>query len=169
MFDLGKHDFIFSASCFPIFCVLPYVMAPKYRPKQHAVVTLHTQATPETKQENGTDKVDSQMAVLLHRAEILAHMQGPLTVIQGDTGCGKSSQVPQFVLDNVLNPKIIVTQPRRLAAISLAVLASHNLEGNNHVFRLELHKREGWKRATSQLVIALVSPITQPLMLPCVS
>ncbi|KAK0080680.1 hypothetical protein PV325_013516 [Microctonus aethiopoides] len=48
----------------------------------------------------------------------------PVTIIQGPTGCGKTTQVPQFILDNCFEKKepcnIIVTQPRRIAAISIA-------------------------------------------------
>ncbi|XP_043272288.1 probable ATP-dependent RNA helicase spindle-E [Venturia canescens] len=47
-----------------------------------------------------------------------------VTVIQGPTGCGKTTQVPQFILDSCVKKRvhcnIIVTQPRRIAAISIA-------------------------------------------------
>eukprot|EP00930_Biecheleria_cincta_P033199 TRINITY_DN22997_c0_g1_i1.p1 TRINITY_DN22997_c0_g1~~TRINITY_DN22997_c0_g1_i1.p1 ORF type:complete len:1174 (+),score=255.17 TRINITY_DN22997_c0_g1_i1:48-3569(+) len=46
-----------------------------------------------------------------------------ITIIQGSTGSGKTTQVPQYVLDydDGQGPKnIIVTQPRRLAAITVA-------------------------------------------------
>lgn len=50
-----------------------------------------------------------------------------VTIIEGETGCGKSSQVPQYILDECVGdtrfgpgPRILVTQPRRVAAISLA-------------------------------------------------
>ncbi|XP_045500588.1 ATP-dependent DNA/RNA helicase DHX36 [Colias croceus] len=48
-------------------------------------------------------------------------------VISGETGCGKSTQIPQLILDQAIiskkgaNTKILVTQPRRIAASSLAM------------------------------------------------
>jgi HrpA-like RNA helicase len=49
-----------------------------------------------------------------------------ITVIAGDTGCGKTTQVPQLVLDDLIlrgqgaNTNIIVTQPRRISAIGVS-------------------------------------------------
>lgn len=48
----------------------------------------------------------------------------PVVVIQGATGCGKTTQVPQYLLDHGASRgkrcNIVVTQPRRIAAISVA-------------------------------------------------
>lgn len=45
-------------------------------------------------------------------------------VIKGNTGCGKTTQIPQMILDSYFAVKkhcnIVVTQPRRIAAISVA-------------------------------------------------
>ncbi|CAD1468090.1 unnamed protein product [Heterotrigona itama] len=55
-----------------------------------------------------------------------------VVVIQGPTGCGKTTQVPQFILDSCYKKKlhcnIIVTQPRRIAAISIAKRVSQERE-----------------------------------------
>eukprot|EP01059_Diplonema_ambulator_P017209 TRINITY_DN29189_c0_g1_i1.p1 TRINITY_DN29189_c0_g1~~TRINITY_DN29189_c0_g1_i1.p1 ORF type:complete len:941 (+),score=208.08 TRINITY_DN29189_c0_g1_i1:38-2824(+) len=55
------------------------------------------------------------------------HIEGlseQLSMISGETGCGKSTQIPQLIYEQALQRgegvKIIVTQPRRIAAISLA-------------------------------------------------
>ena len=54
-----------------------------------------------------------------------------VVIICGETGCGKSTQVPAFILENELSHgrpcKIYVTEPRRISAISLARRVSEEL------------------------------------------
>lgn len=54
-----------------------------------------------------------------------------VVIICGETGCGKSTQVPAFILEHQLSCgracKIYVTEPRRLSAISLAHRVSEEL------------------------------------------
>ena len=52
-----------------------------------------------------------------------------VTVIQGETGSGKTTQVPQYILDHYVQNNeycnILVTQPRRIAAMSIAMRVCH--------------------------------------------
>uniref|UniRef100_A0ACD5W477 Uncharacterized protein n=1 Tax=Avena sativa TaxID=4498 RepID=A0ACD5W477_AVESA len=47
-----------------------------------------------------------------------------VVLISGETGCGKTTQVPQYILDHVWGKgescKIVCTQPRRISAVSVA-------------------------------------------------
>lgn len=59
------------------------------------------------------------------RGKILSAIESnQVIVIAGETGCGKTTQVPQFILENCQQNaqpcKIICTQPRRLSAVSIA-------------------------------------------------
>ena len=67
------------------------------------------------------------LPIIEKRQDILDLIQkSRVVVLSGDTGCGKSTQVPQYLLDSFalerkgVDCNIIVTQPRRLAALSLA-------------------------------------------------
>lgn len=51
-------------------------------------------------------------------------------VVSGETGCGKTTQLPQFILEEEISGlrgadcNIICTQPRRISAISVAARIS---------------------------------------------
>lgn len=64
------------------------------------------------------------LPVYQNKDEIMSYIaQNQVTVLIGETGSGKSTQIPQFImscLDSNKKKKIAVTQPRRVAAISLA-------------------------------------------------
>ncbi|XP_030381421.1 putative ATP-dependent RNA helicase DHX57 [Scaptodrosophila lebanonensis] len=74
-----------------------------------------------------------QLPAFAEMEHILALVENAqVVVISGETGCGKSTQVPQFLLDNwfyraqqqertaMPHVEIICTQPRRLSAIGVA-------------------------------------------------
>ena len=73
----------------------------------------------------------SELPIMAHRSHILELVRTHTVIcIEGETGCGKSTKVPQFILDesravrgeesSANACRILVTQPRRVAAIKLA-------------------------------------------------
>ncbi|KAL3267516.1 hypothetical protein HHI36_011639 [Cryptolaemus montrouzieri] len=76
-----------------------------------------------------------------------------VTIISGETGCGKSTQVPQYLLDDWIikyeagskhHINIICTQPRRISAISVAErVAQERLEkvGNTVGYQIRLESK----------------------------
>ncbi|CAG2120030.1 unnamed protein product, partial [Medioppia subpectinata] len=62
-----------------------------------------------------------------YRKQILQTIEeNRIVVITGDTGCGKTTQIPQMIFENQIKRQmgaqtnIVVTQPRRLSAISIS-------------------------------------------------
>eukprot|EP00804_Cyclotella_cryptica_P008661 CCRYP_020114-RE/>CCRYP_020114-RE protein AED:0.18 eAED:0.18 QI:30/0.83/0.71/1/0.83/0.85/7/67/1794 len=69
----------------------------------------------------------SKLPAYKMRSEVLETIRtSQVTVVSGDTGCGKTTQVPQLVLDDLIlknrgaDANIIVTQPRRISAIGVS-------------------------------------------------
>ncbi|KDQ63609.1 hypothetical protein JAAARDRAFT_119632 [Jaapia argillacea MUCL 33604] len=74
----------------------------------------------------------SQLPIAHYREEIISILENSqILVLSGETGCGKSTQVPTFILEDQLsqgrNCKIYCTEPRRISAISLAQRVSREL------------------------------------------
>ncbi|CAK8683080.1 unnamed protein product [Clavelina lepadiformis] len=68
---------------------------------------------------------DENLPIYSFHSEILGAITSyPVTIIQGTTGSGKTTQVPQYILDQHASARkycnIVITQPRRIAAISIA-------------------------------------------------
>ncbi|KAL7522187.1 hypothetical protein ACHAWX_006877 [Stephanocyclus meneghinianus] len=72
------------------------------------------------------EKARKSLPAAKARAEFLSLMEqankgGRVVLVTGETGCGKTTQIPQFILENSPNDsKIVVAQPRRLAATGVA-------------------------------------------------
>ena len=60
-----------------------------------------------------------------------------IVIIQGETGSGKTTQIPQFLLESGYYGGIVCTQPRRVAAMSIAKRVSQEME-------VELGKQVGY-------------------------
>uniref|UniRef100_A0A1B0DGR7 RNA helicase n=1 Tax=Phlebotomus papatasi TaxID=29031 RepID=A0A1B0DGR7_PHLPP len=111
-------------------------------------------------------KVRQSLPVWDKRKDILGLLEkSQVVVISGETGCGKSTQVPQFLLDqwltsskngkNVPHVEIICTQPRRLSAIGVAQrVADERVERIGNSFPTML-------RISFQHIIALLHYILQ--------
>ncbi|XP_071948324.1 ATP-dependent RNA helicase DHX30-like [Antedon mediterranea] len=77
--------------------------------------------------ESNQRKEAAALPIANMREEILSIIKSnQVVVLSGETGCGKTTQVPQYLFEDfILNEKgsecnIIVTQPRRISAISVA-------------------------------------------------
>eukprot|EP00090_Calanus_glacialis_P045237 TRINITY_DN8265_c0_g1_i2.p1 TRINITY_DN8265_c0_g1~~TRINITY_DN8265_c0_g1_i2.p1 ORF type:complete len:1169 (-),score=448.58 TRINITY_DN8265_c0_g1_i2:22-3528(-) len=85
-----------------------------------------------------------------YKEEILTKVQeNQVVIVAGDTGCGKSTQVPQYLLDAGYK-NIACTQPRRIACISLAnrvsyeTLSQYGMEIGYQI-RFEKHRSQHTK------------------------
>ncbi|RZF44519.1 hypothetical protein LSTR_LSTR002292 [Laodelphax striatellus] len=68
-----------------------------------------------------------QLPIFSKRGEIMTAInENPVIIIKGNTGCGKTTQVCQYILDDYIQTgqggycNIVVTQPRRISAVSVA-------------------------------------------------
>lgn len=76
-----------------------------------------------------------QLPVFQHKERVLeALRRHRVVVVAGETGSGKSTQIPQFILEELLTRggearpcNIAVTQPRRISAMSLACRVNQEL------------------------------------------
>lgn len=69
-------------------------------------------------------QIREKLPIYHHKDKIVEYINNnQVTIVIGETGSGKSTQIPQFLMPE--NPKMIaVTQPRRVAAASLAARVS---------------------------------------------
>lgn len=74
--------------------------------------------------EDAQEKDYDVLPVIEFKDEIMSKVdKNPMIIVIGETGSGKTTQIPQFLLDSdgIWNRKMIaVTQPRRIAAITVA-------------------------------------------------
>lgn len=72
-------------------------------------------------------KMRSELPVYNSRSKIMeAINENPVIVIRGNTGCGKTTQICQYILEDYIASgsgalcNIVITQPRRISAISVS-------------------------------------------------
>ena len=62
-----------------------------------------------------------ELPIYAFKSEILKKIyQNRIIIISGNTGCGKSTQIPQYIFRTNPKYKILMTQPRRIAAVSIS-------------------------------------------------
>ena len=72
-----------------------------------------------------TNRKRSMLPIFQYRKDIMEKMRSTnVIVLSGTTGCGKTTQLPQYILEECASQNrpahILVTQPRRITAISVA-------------------------------------------------
>ncbi|KAL7498658.1 hypothetical protein ACHAWT_006480 [Skeletonema menzelii] len=93
------------------------------RISNHRIAQDEMKANPQYKKMMEQRKKLPAFAYATDICSIVRNKNNRVIILTGDTGCGKSTQVPQFLLDDPeIGPQcsIIVTQPRRISAISVA-------------------------------------------------
>lgn len=79
---------------------------------------------------------DNNLPVLQRSAQILSALsKNDVLIVIASTGSGKTTQIPQLILDSNSSSSIVVTQPRRIAAMTVAarVAAERNVKLGEHV------------------------------------
>ncbi|MGN0854275.1 MAG: ATP-dependent RNA helicase HrpA [Kiritimatiellia bacterium] len=73
-----------------------------------------------------------ELPICAHRAEILTLLKAhPVIIVCGDTGSGKTTQLPKMAMElgrGANGRRIACTQPRRLAAVTVAARVAHELK-----------------------------------------
>ena len=95
--------------------------------QQQVVHTMKARRSPLPRPLKGLGPLASvreALPVARARKKILQALRHPVSLIEGDTGCGKSTQVAQFLLEEAAmsgcHIGIACTQPRRISAIGVA-------------------------------------------------
>lgn len=107
-------------------------------------------------------KSRKELPAYVHRAELLACIAAnSVTIVRGATGCGKSTQLPQLILEEAAahgQPcHILVAQPRRLATTALADRVAAELADDAGVGGLCGYRIRGESKTTSKTVLTFVT------------
>jgi ATP-dependent RNA helicase DHX29 len=111
------------------------VLTSRFKMRNQAAVGANTTSPGQNTPVRTLDSLKDvwyKLPVFGFRQSILATIdQNQVTIICGETGCGKSTQIPSYLLEHELSQgkscKIFCTEPRRISAISLAQRVSEEL------------------------------------------
>ena len=97
------------------------------------------------------DELRSKLPIASYKDVITSTVEShQVVLISGETGCGKTTQVPQYILDYMWGKgevcKILCTQPRRISAMSVSERISRERGehiGENIGYKIRLESRGG--------------------------
>ena len=122
-------------------------LSEKFRAEE-AALAQRADADPESREARMRETRRALPIVKIKDALTEALRTNQVVVVSGGTGSGKSTQCPQYILEsaiaNGLGPetRIVVTQPRRIAAVSVAQRVANERgekAGNSVGFSVRLH------------------------------
>eukprot|EP00803_Ostreobium_quekettii_P004271 evm.model.scf_905.2 EVM.evm.TU.scf_905.2 scf_905:10452-23846(+) len=94
---------------------------------ENRILELQQNELARSSQHDGIRKQRQGLPAFEQRNEVLEAVEcSQVVVVTGMPGCGKSTQVPQFILENAISNgqgsrcSIVCTQPRRISALGLA-------------------------------------------------
>ena len=87
--------------------------------------------------------IKKELPIFPFKEEILEKIEkNRIIIISGNTGCGKSTQVPQYIFYSDEKNSILMTQPRRIAAVSISKRLSEEMNlkiGNKIGFHVSMN------------------------------
>ncbi len=92
----------------------------------------------------------SDLPIVAYREEFITLLEKhQVIVVAGETGSGKTTQIPKFCLENAPFASSLIgcTQPRRVAAISVASRVASELQDNGHMvgYKIRFHDKTSKK------------------------
>ncbi|KAG5684380.1 hypothetical protein PVAND_013615 [Polypedilum vanderplanki] len=115
---------------------------------------------------------EKELPIFHYRDEIVKKIRNnSVIIINGTTGSGKTTQVPQFILDDAIKRKekckIIVSQPRKIAAMSIAKRVA--IERKCHLgslvgYQVGLDKKLDKTNFTTNIIFCTTGIILQKLI-----
>eukprot|EP00755_Sulcionema_specki_P029678 Sspe_Gene.18213::Locus_6529_Transcript_1_1_Confidence_1.000_Length_3509::g.18213::m.18213/K14442/DHX36, RHAU; ATP-dependent RNA helicase DHX36 len=131
----------------------PELIDPAYQERRSMELVAASKAMRNNPKYQKFAEFQATLPTYSHRQEILETIrQNSVVLICGDTGSGKSTQIPQYILDDAIQrgeggrTNLIVTQPRRLTCVSLARrIAEERCDfiGDNIGYCIRLESRVG--------------------------